>query len=206
MCRSFCTPDPLDDNRCPHLRAVVSCLKHAGGRPCDRLVEALLTAFRQRAMCTACLTWVRCVALKVQEHIDNEAMDGARTSDDLVRETPLKGRKRTLRLDEDFRKHAHLDCVKTRKAQSGSQVFKILGVSKRVAWEAERLYLVEYVAVAKRTFMNDHFFSWCSDASKFGNPSVDHMRYQLWGAESNSGVYLPSQDSASSYCVLDCRV
>lgn len=180
---------------CCHLRIAIDAMLTAGpaGQMWTNLTKALQHIYLARPVCVASRRLLAGVLQRLCQDVDGKVSDMQPPKNFSSFSMP-QGRKRKLRIDEDYKRYLVSEAVAAKRAHCGAQYAKTTGdVHPETARKWDEAHMANYIAAAWHTMGSSTLVSLACDASKVGNPAEETVMFLAWDMESNKAVVLPPQ-------------
>lgn len=194
---SACSFDPDSRGICSHMATALPAEGLADGTMVWRYLSCcLVRLYGMSKDCEAALASFISIVGTLADKIDKLVVDMPAPQDILKMEL-LRGTKRKLRVDEEYKLEVGNGLVCKKRVHSGAQYVKAtgdFGESAPRKWEGTTM--LQYRAAAMDTCTKGQVVWVASDGSRVGQPAEETLVSLLWDQASDRGIVLPPQASA----------
>ena len=170
-----CIVEQNDMGLCSHCQTVLADIPWRTNGYAEQLFSAFNFMFGNVFECPALASWVGDIVVEFGKLIDERALQHNYTADLLKDDSPLRGRKRLLAVDEDLR-HAIVQGVKNGRAARPCQLVCAMGIMDRDTGRlAEWKNLNDFMAACWIAATCGGDVSIIPDATRIGNPGQETL-------------------------------
>lgn len=192
--RSCCGAPPVEQGLCCHANALAATSPPAP-QACawTSAIHMLQALFGMALQCAALARKLGEVCRSLAVFIDHGVHTGGWCSDPLRAEAILRGVKRNLRIDEDY-KRAAMRASESGRAHNSRALMRALGEvnpSSSASWCQTEL--ANYIAAGWMTYEGAMTICIAPDASRFGNLAEDTLAIPVYSPDAGFGHWCPSQ-------------
>lgn len=192
--RALCAMEPVSADWCCHTSSYATALKpSAHGCIWGFTVAALHKMFGLALQCKAMELALQRIVRRIAVAVDSGIIRGDWNHDPLRADAILRGVKRNLRIDEDY-KRAALRASSSGRASSSRVLMRALGdVDPSLCLYWSKAELSSVVVCGWMTFSNIRTLCIAPDASRFGNPAEDTLAIPIYSPDCDFGHWCPLQ-------------